>query len=45
LWLQRLTTGEPTDDMIEVAIAALAEVRTTEAGAAPVEAPTGCPAD
>jgi uncharacterized protein YqhQ len=27
LWLQRLTTGEPTDDMIEVAIAALDEVK------------------
>jgi uncharacterized protein YqhQ len=27
LWLQKLTTGEPTDDMIEVAIAALREVR------------------
>ena len=23
LWLQRLTTGEPTDDMLEVAIASL----------------------
>jgi uncharacterized protein YqhQ len=30
LWLQRLTTGEPTDDMIEVAIAALDEVKDTE---------------
>jgi len=27
LWLQRLTTAEPSDDMIEVAIAALKEVR------------------
>ena len=26
LWLQRLTTAEPTDDMIEVAIAAVQEV-------------------
>lgn len=26
LWLQRLTTGEPTDDMIEVAIASLKRV-------------------
>lgn len=30
LWLQRLTTGEPTDDMIEVAIAALDEVKDIE---------------
>ncbi len=30
LWLQRLTTGEPTDDMIDVAIAALDEVKDTE---------------
>ena len=27
MWLQRLTTAEPSDDMIEVAIAALKEVR------------------
>ncbi len=40
LWLQRVTTGEPTDDMIEVAIAALDEVEDTDAAAAP--APT-CP--
>ena len=30
LWLQRLTTAEPTDDMIEVAIAALDEVRDAD---------------
>ncbi len=30
LWLQRLTTGRPSDDMIEVAIAALDAVRDKE---------------
>jgi uncharacterized protein YqhQ len=34
LWLQRLTTGEPTDDMIEVAIAALNEVKDKDEPAA-----------
>lgn len=34
LWLQRLTTGEPSDDMLEVAIAALTEVRSSEPTAA-----------
>jgi uncharacterized protein YqhQ len=34
LWLQRLTTAEPSDDMIEVAIAALKEVRSVEEPAA-----------
>ncbi len=33
LWLQRLTTAEPTGDMIEVAIAALDRVRTPAAPA------------
>ncbi len=42
LWLQRLTTGEPTDDMIEVAIAALDEVKDAEAPTAPAPA---CPSD
>ena len=31
LWLQKLTTGEPTDDMVEVAISALNEVKDAEA--------------
>ena len=34
LWLQRLTTAEPSDDMIEVAIAALNEVRGLDEPAA-----------
>jgi uncharacterized protein YqhQ len=34
LWLQRLTTAEPSDDMIEVAIAALKEVRELDEPAA-----------
>jgi uncharacterized protein YqhQ len=34
LWLQRLTTAEPSDDMIEVAIAALKEVRGLDEPAA-----------
>ena len=33
LWLQRLTTAEPTDDMIEVAIASLERALGTEAQA------------
>jgi uncharacterized protein YqhQ len=32
LWLQHLTTADPTDDMIEVAIAALNEVRDVDLG-------------
>ena len=35
LWLQRLTTGEPSDDMIEVAIASLKRVTETPQNAAP----------
>lgn len=35
LWLQRLTTGEPSDDMIEVAIASLKRVTETPQDAAP----------
>jgi len=35
LWLQRLTTAEPTDDMIEVAIASLKRVTEAESGMAP----------
>jgi len=31
LWLQKLTTGEPTDEMVEVAISALNEVKDAEA--------------
>jgi len=41
LWLQRLTTGEPTDDMLEVAIASLRRALGTEpeaANEAPAEA-------
>jgi uncharacterized protein YqhQ len=34
MWLQRLTTAEPSDDMIEVAIAALKEVRGADEPAA-----------
>jgi uncharacterized protein YqhQ len=34
MWLQRLTTAEPSDDMIEVAIAALKEVRGVDEPAA-----------
>ena len=34
MWLQRLTTAEPSDDMIEVAIAALKEVRGLDEPAA-----------
>jgi uncharacterized protein YqhQ len=34
LWLQRLTTAEPSDDMIEVAIAALKQVRELDEPAA-----------
>jgi uncharacterized protein YqhQ len=34
LWLQRLTTAEPGDDMIEVAITALNEVRQPDEPAA-----------
>jgi uncharacterized protein YqhQ len=41
LWLQRLTTGEPTDDMIEVAIAALDEVKDAEAPAPPTACSSG----
>lgn len=35
LWLQRLTTGEPSDDMIEVAIASLKRVTETPENTAP----------
>jgi len=34
LWLQKLTTGEPTDDMVEVAIAALNGVKDADEPAA-----------
>jgi len=40
LWLQRLTTGEPSDDMIEVAIAALKEVRDPDPIGATTPSPT-----
>ncbi len=35
LWLQKLTTAEPTDDMLEVAIASIK--RVTEDPIAPVQ--------
>jgi uncharacterized protein YqhQ len=35
LWLQRLTTREPTLDQLEVSIRALREVLQLEEGAAP----------
>ena len=37
LWLQRLTTREPTLDQIEVSIRAIEEVRRREAGESPAE--------
>ena len=37
LWLQRLTTREPTLDQVEVSIRALEEVRAREAARAPAE--------
>ncbi len=37
LWLQRLTTREPTLDQIEVSIRAIEEVRRREAGETPAE--------
>jgi uncharacterized protein YqhQ len=43
LWTQYLTTREPTDDQIEVAVAALQKVRELEEGvptAAAIDEPT-----
>jgi uncharacterized protein YqhQ len=37
LWLQRLTTREPTLDQIEVSIRAMEEVRRREAGESPAQ--------
>jgi uncharacterized protein YqhQ len=37
LWLQRLTTREPTLDQIEVSICAIDEVRRREASETPAE--------
>ena len=37
LWLQRLTTREPTLDQIEVSIRAIEEVRRREASETPAE--------
>ena len=38
LWMQRITTSEPTDDMIEVAIASIRAVTETPGAAQPSEA-------
>jgi uncharacterized protein YqhQ len=40
LWTQYLTTREPTDDQIEVAVAALQQVRALEEGQTPADAAT-----
>jgi uncharacterized protein YqhQ len=37
LWLQRLTTREPTEDQIEVSIRALVSVRDREEAESPEE--------
>ena len=37
LWLQRLTTREPTLDQVEVSIRAIEEVRRRESGDSPSE--------
>jgi uncharacterized protein YqhQ len=37
LWLQRLTTREPTDDQVEVSIQALQRVMEKEAAETPEE--------
>jgi uncharacterized protein YqhQ len=40
LWLQRLTTREPSLDQVEVSIRAIEEVRRREAGESPAELAT-----
>jgi uncharacterized protein YqhQ len=45
LWTQYLTTREPTDDQIEVAVAALQKVRALEEGTLTAEEPADEPTE